>query len=52
MTEFQKELIKGIEEMATSTGMTIEEIIKQAKGLLEGEKDEETCNFHRCFEEQ
>lgn len=41
MTEFQKELIKGIEEMATSTGMTIEEIVKQAIELLKNISEED-----------
>ncbi len=47
MTEFQKELMEGIEEIATSTGMTIEEVIKQAIELLKEVKRNENMGNAR-----
>ncbi len=41
MTELQKELMEGIEEIATSTGMTVEEIVKQAIELLKNISEED-----------
>jgi hypothetical protein len=38
MTEFEKELLKAIEEIATNTGMTVNECIRQAIELLEKEE--------------
>lgn len=34
MTNFEKELMKAIEEVATSTNMTVDECIRQAIELL------------------
>jgi Na+-translocating ferredoxin:NAD+ oxidoreductase RNF subunit RnfB len=38
MTSFQKELITAIEEVATSTGLTVSECIRQAIALIKREK--------------
>ncbi|MBU5440389.1 ribbon-helix-helix protein, CopG family [Tissierella sp. MSJ-40] len=37
MIELQSELLKAIEEIATTRGMTTEECIRQAIEILEGE---------------
>lgn len=38
MTSFQKELITAIEEVSTSTGLTVSECIRQAIALIKREK--------------
>lgn len=38
MAEFEKELLKAIEEVATSTDMTVDECIRQAIEMLEKEE--------------
>ncbi|WP_187116702.1 hypothetical protein [Anaerosalibacter massiliensis] len=38
MTTFQKELIEGIQEVSTSTGLTVSECIRQAIELTKREK--------------
>lgn len=42
MTEFQKELIDGIEEIALEKGVDVKECIRQAIELTEKEKKEES----------
>jgi len=42
MDKFTKELIEGIEEISSSTGLTTKECIVQAIELLEKEKKNET----------
>lgn len=41
MAEIEKELLKAIEEVATSTDMTVDECIRQALEVLE--KEEQNC---------
>lgn len=41
MTKFENELMKAIEEVATSTNMTVKECIRQAMEVLE--KEEQNC---------
>jgi len=46
-TDFREELIKAITVVATTTGMTVDECIKQALVLLEEEKYEEKYEDNR-----
>jgi hypothetical protein len=41
MDELRAELLKAIEEVATSTGMTAKECIRQAIEMLEQEKEKD-----------
>lgn len=40
MTDFQKELITAVEEVAMNTGLTTEECIRQAIEILGRDKNE------------
>ena len=44
MKEFQKELMKAIEEVATSTDITVDKCIVQAMEMLREEEDENMGN--------
>lgn len=45
MRDMQKELLDAIEEIALETNMSIEEVTKQAKELLEREMEERRKNY-------
>ena len=44
MDKFTKELIEGIEEISSSTGLTTKECLVQALEILEREKENETLS--------
>nr|DAT54042.1 MAG TPA: SeqA protein N-terminal domain [Caudoviricetes sp.] len=50
MTNFQKELITAIEEVSTSTGLTVNECIRQAIELTKTEKEEYENNTENLEE--
>ncbi len=52
MDKFTKELIEGIEEISSSTGITTKECIVQAIDMLEQEKKERRKNYMEMTEKQ
>ncbi len=52
MDSFTKELIEGIEEVSSSTGITTKECIVQAIDILEQEKKERRKKYMKMTEKQ